>query len=303
MKLLIVLLVWSQGVYSSNANASATASSSAAAADVKGEKERKAFHGTAPMRSQEVGEAIGNQRTQISDLIAEYAHDYPEMPNNVASAIVNLTGVAKPGEPKLVYEWLEAAPQNVNAIHAYTNGKYETSLLLLVIEAYAGGRYYEGANEAPTQLLQKVLSLNPDVRYRAQVSRSQACTALEAICTMFSTNEDMHMSFVKKIIDLLIVQGAYPTAIEAELNKLLAAREYEVRHITRSNAPYKYERDITAAALDYLHDLQAAPILAEEMTEHRGFPPELAEMSAQYLAPAYKTPKKHHHRKSKSNGK
>jgi len=313
MKLLLILLLWSQGAYAANANASATASSSSAAADVKGaaaqEKEGKAIHGTIPMRSAAVSEATG-MGPKVSDIVAEYAHGYPEMPPDVMAELIRLKASDEPGEPKIVYQWLDANPRNVSAIRTYNNGKRETSLLIMAIEAYNESRF--GVNrEAQPQLLRKILFLNPDVRYEAKGKMTS--TALEAICDVISRDKDEHMGFVKTIIDLLIQQGDEPAAIESELKALLAHRERQLKAFLMQykdagppgrREEFEYARDIAASALEYLHDLQAASIVEEEMTQHLRIR-DLGVMSAEYVEPSYKKHKKHmhHHRKSGDSAK
>jgi len=294
MKLLIALLLWSQGVYSANSNASATASPSAAAAEVKGaaalEEERKA------------------------------AHEYPVMPDQ----IYDMLGMGIRKNISEINRWLDADPNNANAIFTYAGGGGRKESLLNMIAdqyRYAGARSLDPEEQPRAlkrrgtvrQLLLKILDLKPDVRF-AKIGDSelwpsrQQSTVLTTICSVVPLEMATHMTIVKKIIDLFIEQGANPATMRAELEGLLA--EIEKAAKDRPNDPKwkkvrrAYTRGVVIAALEYLQDLQAAPILAEEMTEHRGFPPELAEMSAQYLAPSYKKPKKHsHHKKSKSNGK
>jgi len=281
MKLLVVLLMWSQGAYAANKNASAAASSSAAAEDAKGaaaqEKER---------------------------------HQYPEMPANIVAALGDTQRIQQADNLKKIYQWLDADSNNVNAVYRTKSpygGFSETPLLIMIIG------YYGHICDIAAPLLRKILSLNPDVRNQEKLGGGLLHTALEAICLTHPTTptqhkggywsqtsppgtEEEHLGFVKQIIDLLIEQAMRPAAIEAELKKLLAKTE---------EGANPYEGSIINAALEYLHDIQAAPIVEEEMTQNLGFPRELGGMTAEYLDPSYKKHKKHmhHHRKSGDSAK
>jgi len=299
MKLLLALLLWSQGVYSSS-SAAATATSSAA--EVKSTAAQGAaqrgVHGSIPERAAVVGATIG-MPAEISSEIAEFAGEYPEMPEDIANMLGGLEYGMIRAVPQEIYKWLEADPRNVNSVYTYNDGRNEMSLLFYVIHVYSR----KGAIMIP--LFSKILDMNPDVRYQTRITRRATQDALSYICEHIipqSKNFDEQMDFVRRIIDLNLQQGADPAALESELREALSAKEEDINADEDAASPEdKYTRGIIAAALDYLQYVQkAAAIVEEEMTERLGTR-DVARISAGYIAPSQ--PKKQTPQGTKNNGK
>lgn len=307
MKLFLALLVWSQGIYPSSSAAAATASASEVKGTAADEKARQAVHGTMPMRAAAVGETI-RMPSDLSGMIAEYAHEEAEIPSEIIEALFN---ESSQNTLPLVYRWLAADPNNINAIDTWSNAGYNPSLIFDVIAAY---NLVDSVKIAP--LLQHVLSLNPNVRYRPRYHPTeQYRTVLTAMCSVTPKVEDdasreQQLDFVKQIIDLLLEQGEDIADIEKELRALLAYKEEIYKKLVAKRRPHAmvkrdtYSEDLISAALKYVQGIQAAPgMVQREMTTHLGIP-EVAAVSVEYLPAAPKKNKhhKHHRREAKHDG-
>jgi len=312
MKLLLILLLWSQGAYAANKNASAAASSLSAASEAKSTAAQARTRPQFIKMPADISTALAGWLSSVNSANAAAMSASTSVPfyiaDQIASQAVNL---------KKIYQWLDANPNNVNAVlrnplSNFDSGWSQIPLLILVIE------FYSDRCDSVAPLLRKILSLKPNIRNEKIMPDGSSGTALGILCLIRprkligshlnmrsmvppGTDEE-HLGFVKEIIDLQIEQEMNPADIEVELKRLwdkVPTYAYEERVI-------EYKRNVITAALDYLHDIQAASLVEEEMTQKLGFPPELGGMTAEYLDPSYKKRKKHmhhHHRKSGDNGK
>jgi len=309
MILFMALLLWTQAIYPASATATASPST---ASDIKsgaaGEKERKAIPSMVGSRTH----AVQNTTGMLSDLAlltSQYAHEYPEIPRFVDAVAINFgtgmssTGVNRNKVPENVVEWLNQDPNNVNAVQYQRDGNLGTSLLMLVLWSYV-------LQPHAREFLDMIFTLRPNVRYKCD-----PCNPADAL-SMFFYNfryaklDHNYWDVLKKLLDMLLEQGANPQEIEAELKRTLPefgtdeASQYLYHHAP-SNFRSQYEMRIKLAhaALEYLHDLQAAPIVEEEMARRLGIR-DLGVMSAEYVEPSYKKHKRHtHHRKSNHSDK